>query len=297
MDFAKEARIELSTLCNHNCVFCTHDQLTRKKQIMPFNLLDIILDRIKHLDITQVTVSGFGETFMDKDAITKIKYIRSKGYDINILTNGTMLNKSIIDAIFEIGVKNFRLSVHTVDEDKFKFITRAPEGSFNKLMNNLRYISKKRNSKTKVIATNVVEDVEEVPYIIKKFEPLVDELEIWKPHNWGNTLSYRIGQLVKNTCGRPFRGPLQIQVDGTVNMCCFDYDGQLLLGDLKTQTIEEIFNDDVFLNIRKCHTTGNFDDGMLCKTCDQRIEYDGLVYSTVKGNRTHMFSSSYEEMK
>ena len=33
-----------------------------------------------------------------------------------------------------------------------------------------------------------------------------------------------------------------------------------------------------------------------CKECDQRIEYDGLIYSSVKGDRTHMFSSSYEKM-
>ena len=137
----------------------------------------------------------------------------------------------------------------------------------------------------------------EEPYIIKKFDHLVDEIEIWKPHNWGDALNYRIGAPVKNSCGRPVRGPLQVQVDGTVNMCCFDYDGKLVLGDLKTQTLDEIFSFDAYLNLKECHTTGNYPDDMLCKNCDQRIEYDGLLYSTVKGDRTYMFSSSYEEME
>lgn len=296
MDFAKEARIELSTLCNHDCVFCTHDILERKKEIMPFELLELVLDKIKDEDITQVTVSGFGETFMDKDAIEKIEYIKSKGYDINILTNGTLLTEDIIDSIFDLEVNNLRISVHAIDADKFKSITHTE--LFDKLMDNLSYISTKRNGVTKVTATNVVEIDQDADKIIEKLTPLVDELEIWRPHNWSAALNYREGTAVKKTCGRPFRGPLQVQVDGTVNMCCFDYDGKLLLGDLKTQTIEEIFHSQAYLLLKQRHKDGNFiDSDIPCIKCDQRIEYDGLIYSSVNGDRVHMFSSSHEDMK
>ena len=52
------------------------------------------------------------------------------------------------------------------------------------------------------------------------------------------------------TCGRPFNGPLQVQVDGTVNMCCFDYNGKLLLEDLNAQSLAEIFNSVAYKKIR-----------------------------------------------
>jgi hypothetical protein len=59
-------------------------------------------------------------------------------------------------------------------------------------------------------------------------------------------------------------------------MCCFDYDGQWLLGDLKVQTIKEIFNSEAFLNLEESHMTGNFNNDIICNICDQRIEYDGM---------------------
>ena len=86
-----------------------------------------------------------------------------------------------------------------------------------------------------------------------------------------------------NSCGRPFRGPLQVQVDGTVNMCCFDYDGHLTLGDLKTQSLQEIFSSPMFQKILECHTTGNFkDSGLICENCDQRNadKSDVMVYNS-----------------
>ncbi len=263
---------------------------------MSFDLLKHIMLEVGKEDITQITVSGFGETFIDKDAIKKIEYISNLGYDLNILTNGTLLTKDIIDAIFNLVVKNFRISVHATIEDKFNDITQTK--NFNKLMVNLEYASTKRNGVTELIATNVVECEDEVPPIKKVLEPLVDILEVWKPHNWGSTLDYRNGEKLKITCGRPIRGPLQVQVDGTVNMCCFDYNGILLLGDLKTQSIKEIFSSQAYLDLLERHKSGKHNS--LCMECDQRLQYDGLLYSSLDKTveeRENMFSSSHENMK
>ncbi len=262
---------------------------------MSFSLLRQIIDKLPD-EITQITVSGFGETFVDKDAIEKIRYIRTMGYDVNILTNGTLLTFDIIDDIFELGVKNFRISTHTANEDIYNKLVGA--NNFETLMIMLEYASSKRNGITKLISTNVVEDINEVSKIRERFEPLVDILEIWKPHNWSDAFNYRQGEFVKKTCGRLDRGPLQVQVDGTVNACCFDYDGKLLLGDLKTQTLDEIFSSPAYNELKYRHDNGDYIGSVFpCKDCDQRIEYDGLIYSTIKGDRSHMFSSSYEDFK
>jgi hypothetical protein len=72
-------------------------------------------------------------------------------------------------------------------------------------------------------------------------------------------------------------------VDGTVNMCCFDFDGKLLLGDLKTQTLKEIFESSMFKKILKHHTTGDFkESGLICENCDQRNlnKSDVMVYNS-----------------
>jgi len=137
---------------------------------------------------------------------------------------------------------------------------------------------------------------------IKFWEKKVDLIEVWRPHNWVDAKKYRCVQQEKSiTCGRPAKGPLQIQVDGTINMCCFDYDGKLTIGDLKTQTLEEIFLSDAFNRIKDCHESGEFKDrGLICENCDQRntVKDDVAIYNSkfdIK-ERVNMVSTTYEKI-
>jgi hypothetical protein len=61
-----------------------------------------------------------------------------------------------------------------------------------------------------------------------------------------------------------------VQVDGTVNVCCFDYEGQMLVGDLRTQGLGEILDGAPLRRIRALHASGRADELPLCAVCDQR---------------------------
>jgi hypothetical protein len=72
-------------------------------------------------------------------------------------------------------------------------------------------------------------------------------------------------------------------VDGTVNMCCFDFDGKLLLGDLKKQTLEETFGSLAFKKILRHHTSGDYKgSGLICENCDQRNmeKTESMIYNS-----------------
>ena len=65
-----EARIETSTACNAGCVFCPWptDDFTRKKRIMPLSEYKFYVDKLKEEmgdTINEITISGFGEAFVD----------------------------------------------------------------------------------------------------------------------------------------------------------------------------------------------------------------------------------------
>lgn len=294
MDFANEARVELSTLCNHNCLFCTHDLLTRKKEVMSNETFILVMSEIKkEKSIDQITLSGFGESFTDSNVLDRIAVTKSLGYKVNILSNGTLLTPSIIDSLVELKVDSLRISVHTANPIDYARITGTDDSMFYTLMENLEYIAENKGD-MKFTITNVLEDEDDMNNIIEYFEELCDNLEIWRPHNWGDKLDYRQSDWSKKTCGRLSRGPLQVMADGTVNTCCFDYDGRLTIGDLTLQTIDEIFTSEEYLKIKKMHDSGEFDD-IICKNCDQRIEYDGLIYSSIGGDRINKFSSSLNE--
>jgi pyruvate-formate lyase-activating enzyme len=298
MPNTREARIETCTYCNYSCIFCPHDSLDfkRKKEIMSLDLYKYILKKlmIEAPYINEITISGFGESFLDKSLIQKIEYSRKLGYRIHIVTNGSFLSDGIIDELIKLNIIDIRISLHSIISDNYEKITNANKGLHKKIMQSIEYIIKNK-AKTKIILTVEQIDInkEEIPNIIKFYEDRVDLLEIWTPHNWVNTFSYRFGPIVRSTCGRPINGPLQIQVDGTINMCCFDYNGILYLGDFKTQTLSDIFSSNLYLDLKNSHMTNLEDTKYICKDCDQRKNQETVVvYNSLYDAKDRIFRTS-----
>ena len=72
-----EIRIETSTHCNAGCVFCPWptDDFTRKKEIMSVDDYKFYVDKVRQElpdQITETTISGFGEAFTDPTLLKKI---------------------------------------------------------------------------------------------------------------------------------------------------------------------------------------------------------------------------------
>jgi organic radical activating enzyme len=303
MNFSHEVRIETSTFCNYRCLFCPHvtRSFTRKKEIMSQEKFEFILSKVKEEapQITDCTISGFGEAFLDKHLVDKVLFARKLGYFVHIVTNGSLITKSFVNTAILNEVSDLRFSLHTLHPKHYEEIT----GSYyhEHVISIIKYaFIKSRDSKTKIIiSAEIVKENKDDVEKLKAFQ-FADTIEIWKPHNWSDWGKYRNVVHTKNTCGRPFHGPLQIQVDGTVNMCCFDYNGKLLLGDFTSQTLEEIFSGEQYLEIKSHHENGTIkESNLLCKTCDQLMDSgEYMVYSNKyeSKERSEMLSTTYEKI-
>lgn len=300
MTTSNEARIEISTICNYRCVFCPHSTLKRKKEIMSLSLFKEVVNKLPE-NITTITLSGMGESFMDKGIFDKIKILKDRGYIVNILTNGSAISIFSVNKLVKLKVDNLRISIHASDFNKYREITGATEKQYNNIETLIQLLYCFNTNMKVIVTTDMIEeDTEEVKKIRDKFESYVDLLEIWKVHNWSNKFDYRKGERTKQTCGRPFNGPLQIQVDGTVNMCCFDYDGELVIGDLKSQSLNEIFDSPMYKRIVEFHNGNSDEDNLLCKNCDQLYKPDeSIIIYNSKFNpkeRLRKTSTTYEDM-
>jgi len=274
-----EIRIETSTICNAKCVFCPTS--SRLREIMDLDIFKFYLDKsLNELgdQITQISFSGFGEIFTDKGIIDKVRYASSKKLDIHILSNGSLITKNDIDNLYDISIKDIRFSLHTTNSDNYSKIMNF-KFKFDDIMKIVNYAIEYKSENTEVIITaNIVEEnKDDVDNLIKEFGDRC-VLEIWYPHNWIYGKKYRSGKISKKTCGRPFNGPIQIQINGDVIPCCFDYDNKLVLGNLKTNTLTEIFSDYIFINLYNHHKNGTCSrSDLLCKNCDQLLDNSNIV--------------------
>lgn len=293
-----EVRIETCTECMYSCIFCPHStsKFTRKKEVMSFDKFCFIVDKIeKELpNITDITISGFGEAFLDNTILQKIKYVREKGYKVHIVSNGYLLNLDVVGVLDKLNVEDIRISLHSVEYEAYKKLTKTSFHHFSEVLVNINNIINTTNIPLiltfeiiKGINDNQIEDIK------KKYDKIA-MIEMWKPHNWVSTYEFRSGPNIKDTCGRPWNSPYQIQVDGTINMCCFDYNGELLLGNFLKQTMKEIFSGNEFLNLKLYHKTGFLDVSQyICRYCDQRKSQDDIViYNNKFDNIDRLYRTS-----
>ncbi|MCM8787248.1 MAG: radical SAM protein [Candidatus Omnitrophica bacterium] len=303
-----DMRFEITTKCNYNCIICPRDKLTRRIETMSFELFKKLLDKIlsETNQYDTLTFPGLGEPLLDKTLNKKIEYAKKKGIkNILILTNGSLLNIKKFKELENVGVTSIRVSFYGNDPTSYMKVHRVRNKNlFNIVKDNLLAISKIKRYTQLLLTFNVVDGSNDgcIKNWINFWKDKVDLLEVWRPHNWVNGRNYRKVQKNKlKTCGRPFKGPLQVQVDGTVNMCCFDFDGKLTLGDLKKQSLKEIFSSPLYNKIKECHLSGNYkNSGLICENCDQRNadKSDVMIYNSKFkiDERVKMISTTYKRV-
>lgn len=286
-----DMRFEVTTKCNYNCIICPREKLTRKIETMSLALFKKIFYKIVSEAEQYNTLSfpGMGEPLLDKTLVNKIEYAKKikNNLSVLILTNGSFLTPQKFKELQSSGVNSIRVSLYGNDYESYVKVHRIKNKRlFDKIRKNLEDILCMKRNTQLLLTFNVIDSCNDrvVNDWIKFWGNKADLLEVWRPHNWVDARSYRkIQQKKMNSCGRPFNGPLQVQVDGTVNMCCFDFDGKLTLGNLKKQSLEETFSSPLYKRIIECHKSGKFKGSeLICEKCDQRNldKSDVMVYNS-----------------
>ncbi len=73
-------QIESTNICNAKCVFCPRDDMHRRQGIMSFELFTKVVDECAELGITHVRVHNYGEPFVDRQLVDKVKLREGQGH-------------------------------------------------------------------------------------------------------------------------------------------------------------------------------------------------------------------------
>ena len=284
-----EVRYEVTDHCNAECIMCPRDL---HKDARPHGIMDLAkykksIDEVVELGAKQIVLTGFGEPLIDKRLEQKIEHAKSKGLRTYIISNASLLTKKRSERIIKAGLDELRVSYYGMRKESYE---RVMVGlNFDVTMRNLKDFLELRQelgSKRPRMEINwlvLPENEDDTDHFREFWEPRADAIEMWKPHNFGDGRDYRqryeeIG--IKTTCGRPENGPLQIQWDGEVIPCCYDYNNQIVLGNAFQQPVLEILNGEKYQLLRIAHSEKKFTLFPYCDQCDQLLPHaDALVYT------------------
>lgn len=264
--------IELVCGCNANCIMCPSRTMQRKKGIMKRETLEILLKKVKNWSprIGIITHAGMGEPLIDKDLEEKILMEKNEFPDasITLYTNGNLLTGDRARKILDSGVDIISFSVNAFQADSYRKIMSLDRNLTYE--NILKCIELKNtgNFRTRInislIRTDILKD-NEIEEFQAFWRPRADEVILPPWINWGGffeneTPEYRL------PCFYIWK-VLMVDYDGTVKMCCEDFDSKYPLGNIKDQAPNEIFNSTSLVNQRKKQLYGGFDWPPICRNC------------------------------
>ncbi|WP_308577444.1 radical SAM/SPASM domain-containing protein [uncultured Parvimonas sp.] len=134
----REITIELTSRCNFKCRHCYISDFTNKG--ISLNDIEKVLDDARKLGTYTIVYTG-GEVLLRKDFIDIISITRKKGFSVNVLSNGYLLNDSIAKKLSELYISSFGITLFSLDNKINDFITRAKNSS-TKVMEAINLLKK-----------------------------------------------------------------------------------------------------------------------------------------------------------
>jgi sulfatase maturation enzyme AslB (radical SAM superfamily) len=260
-------QIESTNLCNAKCVFCPRDEMHRRQGVMDFDLFRKIVDECAALGITHVRVHNYGEPFLDRQLVEKVRYAKARGIaEVGMISNGSLITEEIARGMIEAGLDAINISVDAAGKDVFER-TRL-NLDYDTVIGNVRNLVRIRaelgRRRPRLILSFVRQDnsADEQAFI-REWSQVADKIHITDLHNWAGTLHGRSD--VQYPCYRLWQ-TFTVLWDGRVSLCCADYDGRNVLGDLRTSTIAQVWNSKPYRAVRRQHLESGGPE--ICRTCD-----------------------------
>src|SRR5215204_3624022 len=114
-------QIESTNICNAKCVFCPRDEMHRRQGIMSLDLFRKIVDECLELGITHVRVHNYGEPFVDRRLVDKVRYAKEKGIrEVGMISNGSLITEKVARGMIDAGLDAINVSVDASGKDVFE---------------------------------------------------------------------------------------------------------------------------------------------------------------------------------
>ena len=236
-------------------------------------------------------IGNSGEPLVNKDVFKMVKYASSKGIKVSIPTNATLFDKFSVDEVLNSGLYGTNISFDGASKKTFEEYRVG--SNFEKVLENVTKLcheKRKRGLKYPIITLQFLvmkhneHEVEAMRELSKKIKPdylffkspalwttLTDDnreelAEKWLPSDkrfWRYNKDLIIKDPVK-LCPFVF-DKIVILWNGDVCLCCLDFEGEFIFGNVFEQSFKEILWGKKMRRIRRSVVDGKLD---FCKECD-----------------------------
>lgn len=287
--FPPMVMIDTTTRCNLACAHCPNSVLSGEPDFwgdLDRDLYFKIIDEVAaEAPDTLVRPFDGGEPLLRKDLAELIRYAKKKGvHTVSITTNGTILNQRVRAQLIESGLDHVEVSIDAATAETYEKIRRSP--LFAKVVENtIGYIDEvKRHDPDRRVSVSFVlqtDNRHELEMFRSFWEGRADQVYVREYHQH-NSLMDDAGRIAHKE--NRFRHPcpylwdrIIIHHDGKVRFCEGDWQAKHAIGNVREQSLKEIWLGEQYRRLRQQHVTGTFDHPF-CNPCTdwREITWPGL---------------------
>ena len=256
--------IDIISLCNFKCRFCFHSMDKAKQRklhfnpgIMDYGLFQKAIDQIAEFPspLKKLALYMRGEPLLHKKLPDMIAYAKRRNVAelIQVTTNGYLLSPQMNRKLIEAGLDELVVSVQALSSAKYEEITKVMV-DYDKFRSNIRHFYQNKGTcevYVKILDVGLKGDDEErtfhelydticdrtfIEYVLPQYRHVAYD-NVKSEFNVdvrGNTISN------VDVCTQPFLS-MYVLHNGDVCVCCVDYSGRLVFGNIKAISLPDIW--------------------------------------------------------
>lgn len=283
--------IDPSERCNFRCKFCPTGDLDLMKNTkgrlvepMSFELYRKIIDDICEFDepIKVLRLYKDGEPLINKHFVDMIRYAKEKGCckKVDTTTNASLLTPELSLAIIDAGLDRINISIEGVTREQYKEFSDY-DIDLDKLVENIKFFYDNRKQCEMIVKINGdMLSEEEKQKFYDMFGNITDGIYIESIMScWSNfelngvevneeqgIYKQEINEV--DVCPYVFYS-FAINPDGSTSSCFLDWARKLILGNVKEQSVKELWESKDLKDLQISFLKGNRKSHPICGDCGQ----------------------------
>jgi pyruvate-formate lyase-activating enzyme len=265
--------LELSAACNMKCPMCYTVTDAFKEQVphknLDYELFKRVVDELAANRVFSIRLSWRGEPTLNKHFIDCVRYAKEKGIrEVDSLTNALKLTPEMFAELVDLQLDWLTISFDGTGQTYEEIRFPAKYDEMVAKIRRFHEIKKEKKSVKPVVRIQgvwpaIAKDPERY---FETFEPIVDEVST------NSLLDYlhndqKISYIKNFTCPVPFQR-LVVGSDGRAFMCINDELGRVPIGDIRFQSVSEIWNGKPMVAVRETHKRcEGYNTYAPCKDC------------------------------
>lgn len=283
--------VEPTNVCNFKCNYCPEsfaDYGERAGGLFRLGVPDFgrICDQILELGrLKTLNLYMMGEPFVNKNlpdliAMAKRKDVADR---VDVTSNGTLIDAAMAERVVASKLDYLRISIYGATQERMTSVT-ASKVPLDRVVANVRRVRELRDqggAKTPFVYVKMIDagDPVENRRFLDLFDGVCDEAAIEPVMNWndpegGNLSGLGRDELLqgqyfsrrKEVCPFPFY-TLVIHSDLRVSVCCVDWAKLTTVGNLKEQTLAEVWRGEALHEFRMAHLRRERQTIEACRNC------------------------------